>query len=177
MSRADIIENLGGKPYLEQWSRIQRWKNRLEIFRFSNSQEDFIHDHFDFILTYFLNVYHLRDYLENSKVVAKSKIDILFKEKELLICRDICNESKHCFLKNPSLGVPILDSHRKSNHGWNGVLLIREYSALSEILKEDNPILNTKYICLVNGQKLDVFTLADKCYNILENFLLDNNLI
>ena len=180
MSRIDILESLGipVKPHLEQLSRIRRWKKRLDEIRFSNSPESSIPDHYDFIYAFFINCYHLRDFLEHGGIIPKKVVDKLFEENvEMQICRDICNESKHCILDSPSIGVRIPNKNRKSANSWAGVCLIKEYDPFQEILKNDNHIKNIKCVVLAKGIKYDVFELADKCLKLWENLFKENDLL
>ncbi|HLG24161.1 MAG TPA: hypothetical protein VI564_04515 [Candidatus Nanoarchaeia archaeon] len=180
MSRKDILERLGipVKPHLEQFARVHRWKKRLDKIRFSNSQESSQPEHYDFIYAFFTNCYHLRDFLKHSKAIQTKLVDEFFtKNKEMQICRDICNESKHCVLDSPSIGLEILNTNKKSAKGWAGVCLIREYDPFQEVLKNDNPVKNIKYVVLADGKKYNVFELADKCYQLWTNFFKENKLL
>ncbi|MBS3136500.1 hypothetical protein J4401_06100 [Candidatus Woesearchaeota archaeon] len=180
MSRKDILEDLGitVKPHLEQFARVNRWKERLDKIRFSNSPESNLDYHYDFIYAFFTNCYHLRDFLRHSKVIQTNLVDDFFaNNKEMQICRDICNESKHCILDTPSIGAKIPDTNKKSAKGWAGVFLIREYDYFQNTLKNDNPIKNIKYVVLADLEKYNVFELADKCCQLWSSFFEANNLL
>ena len=181
MGRIDILEDLKipVKPYLEQFKRIRRWKKRLDKIRNSNSSEDEIPNQIDFIFAYFINCYHLRDFLISSKVIQKEILNKFFEENiEMQLCRDICNECKHCLLERPSIGIKESNSNKKSARGWAGVCLVREYIPDSLILKDDKlPIKNIRYVVLANFKKYDVFELADRCFILWGNFLKQNKFL
>jgi len=180
MSRVDILENskIPIKPYLEQLERIKRWKKRLDDMRYSKSPENKIPDQIDFILSFFINCFHLRDFLKYSKPVSDDIINRFFEDNiEMQICRDICNESKHCSLENPSIGARIPGTNKKSAKGWDGICLVKEYDPFQEVLKNNNPIKNIKYVILTEGVKYDVFDLTDRCLILWQNFFEKYNLL
>ncbi len=116
-----------------------------------------------------LNIY-------NSDIVV-NQLDQFFKTNiEMQICRDICNESKHCSLENPSIGVKIPNTNKKSAEGLAGVCIVKEYDPFQKVLKNTNPIKNIKYVVLAGGKKYDVFELADKCLKLWEDFFQENDL-
>jgi hypothetical protein len=163
------------KPHLEQLARIKRWKSRIDDFRFSNSPDIEISNQLDFIYAFFINCYHLKDFLEYSKLVS-DKVISKFVEKniEMQICRYICFESKHCSITQAHSGITDSSTGEKVIHGLTGCIII-EGDPFQEILKYDNPIKNGKYSILVNGKNYDLFELADKCVKLWETFLEENN--
>lgn len=178
MGRIDVLKEYGipVEPHLEQLARIKRWKKRIDAFRYGNNAEDEIPNQIDFIYAFFVNCYHLRDFLAYSKVISSVQIDQFFKDNlEMQICRDLCLESKHCSVTNPSFGEVDPETKKKKATEFAGVSLIREYDPFQEILKYDNPIKNIKYVVLANSEKHDVFELADKCVKLWEDFLKKNN--
>ncbi len=177
MGRIDVLEQYGipVKPHLEQFERIKRWKTRIDAFRYSNSNEDEIPSQLDFICAFFVNCYHLRDFLTYSKVISDEIVkNFIDANIEMQICRDICNESKHCSLTNPSIGVIDPKTKKKKAIGFSSVILRKEYDPFQEILKQSNPIKKIKYVVMANGENFDLFELADKCVMLWENFLREN---
>lgn len=79
--------------------------------------------------------------------------------------------------RNPSIGEIDAKTNKKKATGFSGVILRKEYDPFQEILKQDNPIKNIKYIVMADGKNLDVFELADKCVNLWKNFLEENKLL
>ena len=80
---------------------------------------------------------------------------------ELLICRDLCNASKHLHLTNPSV----------TNVFGNGVTIHKNYNPYSDSLK------NYNFIIISDIGTFEVFELADKCLKLWEGFLEDNKLL
>jgi hypothetical protein len=161
------------KPYLEQFERIKRWHKILNEIRVSNASEDRTDYQVDCIFAFFINCYHLRDWLEHSKVTSPSILnDFIENHKEMQICRDICNGAKHLSLTSRSIGKDV-----KCDCGFHGVFLHREYDPFQEVLKHDNPVRNITYNIFVEYEKFNVFEVADKCVSLWEDFLKENNLL
>ena len=57
------------KPYLEQFERIKRWHKTLNKIRVSNANENQTDKQVDIIYAFFINCYHLKDWLIHSKVI------------------------------------------------------------------------------------------------------------
>ncbi len=160
------------KPYVEQFERIKRWHKILNKIKISNSPEKQADYQVDCIYSFFINCYHLRDWLEHSKVVDKTKIDKLFGDNiEMKICRDICNGIKHLSLTNPSIGNNV-----SCNCSWHGVTLHREYIH-PEMRNGNSPLKDSNYVIIADFEKINVFDLADKCINLWDNFLKTNSLL
>jgi len=75
-----------------QMDRVQRWRQRLsEAAGSSNTEATF-----DIALTFFINCYHLRDWLERSGEVPDAALVELFRNStSLRICADLANIAKH----------------------------------------------------------------------------------
>lgn len=157
------------KPYLEQFERVKRWHETLNKIKVSNSPEKETDYQVDCIYAFYMNCYHLKDWLINSDAITnKEANDFIEKNLELKICRDLTNGAKHLKLNNPSL----------KERGFLGhdVTLQREYDYFQKILKYDNPIQNINYVILVGSEKYNVFELADKCMRLWEELLTEKSL-
>ena len=71
------------------------------------------------------------------------------------LCRDICNGLKHFRLSNASV-----DSH---------FAIGREYVP-TDVLSE-RPHINETWFIIADGEKRDIFELADRCMNLWEQFV------
>lgn len=155
-----------GKAYLEQFRRLERWNKILNEIRVSNSPDEMADYQVDCIYSFFMNCYHLTDWLKNTepKQIDENKIyDFINKNRELKICHDVCNGSKHLNLKRPKCG---------------GMLTLhREYDPFHEIIKSDKPLHNSNYVLIADGEKFDVFDLANRCLELWQKFLRDNSLL
>lgn len=63
------------KPYLEQVERIKRWNEILNDIRVSNSPEDRADYQVDCIYAFYINCFHLKDWLIKSKAIDKMKLN------------------------------------------------------------------------------------------------------
>jgi len=119
------------KPYLEQFQRMKRWYNILNKIRVSNANENQTDKQVDIIYAFFINCFHLKDWLIHSKAIEQKKVnDFIENNKEMMICRDLCNGCKHLSLTNPSVAKDV-----KCNCGFHGVFLHREFDPFQEVLK------------------------------------------
>ena len=157
------------KPYLEQWERINRWYHRLNKLKKSNMPENETNNQVDFIYAFFINCFHLRDWLIAYDPSLSDKINKLFEFKEMQICGDICNGCKHLSLTYPSI--------REFNGVVEGVSIHREFDPFQNILKYDNPIQNITYVILAGPEKFNLFFIVDRCMSIWKTFLSENGLL
>ncbi len=80
-------------PYQEQLERIKRLKQDIE--RFSVATDDNFDKAIDAFTSFFIQCYHLRDWLIESRY-NRVDIDIFISKSIFLsLCRDIANKQKH----------------------------------------------------------------------------------
>jgi hypothetical protein len=126
-----------------QLARIHRWHERLHLAAVRGSQ-----DLEDFAFTFFQNCYYLREWLQKTCSMSKSEIDTLFtSSKELELCRDICNGTKHLTIDRPSIDADFS--------------IGREY--------DPNEKSGYRLLWIADG-KYDVLELASRCVSILDQF-------
>lgn len=157
------------RPYLEQFERAKRWHTVLNCFRNARISEDAVDQdrHIDDIYAFFINCFHLKDWIVYSRPDLKNIVQQFVNENEALqICRDICNSTKHFSLIHPSTSETPF-GHSK---------LLREFQAIM-LPGEDYPVRNQQYIILCDDKKHNVFMLADKCIELWTNFLRTNKLL
>jgi hypothetical protein len=144
-------------PHLEQYNRIKRWQEALRGVRSAGS----IERELDIVYAYFMNCYHLRDWLVESRVIDKKTVDDFFEnEFEMRICRDLCNASKHLVLHSASFkGDP--------NIPGDMVTMFREY----------HPSEGYELGILVGGHKFHISELASRCVQLWTEFLGKNDLL
>ena len=97
--------------YQAQIARMMRWREK-----FRDINDDFqerLDDYLDIAYAFFLNCYHLKDWLINDPgcTIPADQIERYITENECLsLCADICNASKHLRLdrsrsdKKPKIG-------------------------------------------------------------------------
>lgn len=99
--------------YQEQLERVNRWYSRFKEIdggRIHNMPSDYYQDE---VYTFFLNCYHLKDWIKNDPSVGSvaNKVEAFINDTtELKLCADICNSHKHLKLdksrssENPMFG-------------------------------------------------------------------------
>jgi hypothetical protein len=145
-------------PYQEQLDRIKRMAE--DIKRFSVATDDNLESAIDAFTSFFIQCYHLRDWLFESRY-SKRDIDIFINESfALSLCKDMANRQKH----------RSIDKYEPFHH-----LIEHRYGNIS------SPIV--KYYDLVRkenrfgidveelGILMDVIDLSGKCIDEWERFL------
>lgn len=159
-----------GEPrYNEQYNRMMRWYRRFEEIRWSryeprsvhvNAEEIFLRQT-DEIYAFFLNCYHLKDWIKNDNTVkesAREKIEEFINENECLkICADICNSIKHLELKK----------HRGPEN-------MEMASTLWISVGSDSSYIYVEAKINVNDNEWDAFELASKCIQKWQGFINNN---
>lgn len=144
-----------GKPRELPWSwerspgwngqvdRMRRWRQRLIAMQGTPD----VQVTFDIVLTFFINCYHVRDWLERSGALEKSTIDQLFRDSaSLRACADIANIAKHFDLtSSPRLTYQLSFAREYVGvgHGWFGK--------------------DARLVILSDGKTIDVLELVEKC--------------
>ena len=97
---------------------------------------------------FFQNCYHLREWLCQTSTISKHDVDGFFNgTKELLLCRDICNATKHLNINRASV------------------------DATFSIGYEYNPSEpSNARLFLIADAKYDLLDLASRCLKLLEQF-------
>jgi hypothetical protein len=152
--------------WMAQAFRVKRWYDRVLSIKSKSETERLTEYDFDTIIAFFQNCYHLRDWLESTRVELKDDIERLFKDNfEMSACRDICHGFKHKNLKTPSLDADF-----------------NLYRAYDPFTAEANPEKNPEVynIAFADGddiRKFNVFDLADKCVELWIDFLQNHGLM
>jgi len=130
-----------------QLNRVHRWHQRLVSSAITGSS-----DLEDFAFTFFQNCYYLRDWVEKTSNTDGADLDILFSQsRELQLCRDLCNGTKHLTISKPSI------------------------DANFSIAREYDPSCEHKYrLVVIADDKYDLLELADKCRREWESFLSEH---
>ena len=135
-----IHKNDGWRGQLE---RVHRWHDRM-----THSAKIGSRDLEDFAFVFFQNCYHLREWLLKTSIFPRSDVAELFSQtKELRLCRDICNGTKHLTIKHPSIDADF------------------------SIGREYDPWSVSRYrLFLIADDKYDILELAARCVKILDEF-------
>lgn len=136
-----IHRNDGWRGQLE---RLRRWDARTrEAARTGSSDLE------DFIFVFFQYCYQMREWLLQTSKLPEEKIDRFYTEtKEMRLCRDICNGTKHLNLSAPSVDAGF-------SIGW-------EYAPSEP---------NGARLFLIADDKYDLLELAGRCMALTEGFV------
>jgi len=146
---------------LEQFNRMERWYQRLvstDQGRPHHLTSDYYQDE---VYAFFQNCYHLKDWIKNDEsagVTAKKVEEFINNNKELCLCADICNGTKHLMLTKPRSGQDPRFGQRKFKVQVGG----------------SPTTISVKYSIDTSGGLVDAFELATKCLQAWENFIRSN---
>ena len=157
------------RKHQEQFERMKRWYERIKKIdqgmphnlSFINLPSGYFYDE---LYAFFVNCYHLRDWIENDdtvKPLEKEKVEHFMKQNECMcVCRDICTGIKHLEQKSsPRSGqVPKFGGRELSLSLGGG----------------PEPIINVKFSIETKTGTIDAFELASKCVRKWGEFIKDN---
>lgn len=145
----------------EQFKRVERWYKLLEKVSTGIERNQDSNYYEDIVYAFFQNCWHLKDWIINSKTLdTKIVHNFIHSNKDLEICRDLANGSKHLVINKPSVSSDI-----KINK--------REYSLT--IGRGDPEIKVTYWIEGIPG--VDAFSLATNCYAQWKVFLINQGVL
>ena len=145
----------------EQWWRFVRWYQRCQGIKAKSVTTDLNEGHLDFVHAFFLNCFHLKDWIRVSHPELTKKLDDLFAAHfELGACRDLANGYKHKSICRPS--------HEADFN------LYKEYD---HFMAEANPSRSPIQYCLAfadgtDVRKFDLFEFIGRCLGLWEAFVL-----
>ena len=157
--------------YIEQYERVKRW-----YFRFKDINDGMIHnknsDYYeDEIHAFFINCYHLKDWLRKSNKEKYFDVGTLFNEKSgklhMKICADFCNGSKHVEAGRTAK----IDKNTKIAKKSVKICLQEPLSLKKSYKPNLPPIVVLNYSIEVNGNYYDAFDIATKCITEWEKYL------
>jgi len=165
--KGEIFDIMKSKPYLEQWLRVNRLFELVSLVELGKISDEQIYKYkFDLYLSFFVQCYHLRDWIVNSKVVKSHEIDEFIKSSyEFGLCRNLCLGVKHYHVTKPS--TPQMADF--SQDVGIKIPIVREYEPYSNT-KERTRIL-------ADGKNHDALDLATRCINQWRQFLEQKNLL
>jgi hypothetical protein len=143
-------------PYQEQLNRIKRLEQ--DIKRFSVATEDNFESAIDAFTSFFIQCYHLKDWLIESRYNRRDVNLFIDNSVPLSLCRDIANKQKH----------KKIDQYEPKNH------LSEKRGVSGSITKYFDPFRKENRFGIdvqEFGTLIDVIDLAEKCLEEWENFL------
>jgi len=143
------------EAWKEQLARLRRWYERTTPI--SRDRASISEEEVDLLFAFFLNCWHLYDWLKNSNALPTLLLDEFFRNDETMrICYDICIGAKHLRIDRPKAGLSAL---------------VRGVEYMGEKIGE----VPTQ-LFLFKGGTQSLTILADVCMSKIEGFLRDNNL-
>jgi len=146
--------------YLEQYKRVRRWWTRLESLDRGRVHEVESENYVDEIYAFFLNCYHLKDWIKNdpevSTTVQQQVEDHINRNRSLKLCADLCNSLKHLVLT------------KKQRSGEGPAFGKKDYALK---LGGGRARIALNYQVDTTGGPVDAFQLASDCVEAWEDFL------
>jgi len=145
--------------YQEQFTRLNRWYERFKVIndgKIHDEPSDFYQDN---VYAFFMNCYHLKDWIKNDPSVASVVDNIeayINNNPALSLCADICNGLKHLRL----------DSARSGESPKFGPRLYKVE------LGTKPTTITIKYTINTSSGPIDAFELATKCMKAWKNFIV-----
>lgn len=123
----------------------------------------------DIILSFFMNCYHLKDWLIKSGIDKKVVWDFIEQTYELKVCHDLTNSTKH--LGIDASGKKFVSLYSWEKAGWPSPIS-RSYDYLKKIQDKENP---EHLVLSVDGHEIDCKDFMKNCMQKWNEFL--NNTI
>jgi hypothetical protein len=156
-----------GTDALDQWERVIRWHERLTPFRTAFPEQEPARSYaLDDVWAFFMNCYHLRDWLIRAGVKSQKEVDSFIDQSQAMrLCRDVANGVKHYKL-NPRKPTT-------TNANWTTMTYYTYTGREGEALRE-----HAHRVFLPDQAKRfkvtaarDVFEVADACMTAWRGFL------
>jgi hypothetical protein len=152
--------------YREQYDRLKRWYDRFIAINEGRLHDTPSDNYLDEIYAFFLNCYHLKDWIRNDSTVPTDIQQLvepyINSNRSLKLCADICNSLKHLRLTS-------------SRSGENPTFGKKQF-ALN--LGAGLPTtISLKYEVDTNNGPIDAFSLATDCITAWNTFLQANRLL
>ncbi|MHA1540890.1 MAG: hypothetical protein ACTSXL_03810 [Alphaproteobacteria bacterium] len=164
------------KDYLEQLERINRYFLRLQ--KAYTNQEEALINREDDILAFFVNCWHLYDWLIESENISRDDLEKEIKEsKNLQFCRKLTNTYKHYKRKKTKAGCKVKGKHIviNINEGSKGTKVTDHFKDFILCENSDGCFLGGDFEILTNC--IDAKKLAQNCLNEWDIILQKNKLI
>ena len=164
-----------GTGWEDQWDRVRRWHRRVRVIGdrapaggvFPNpmgGQGVYEAWALDLIYAFFMNCYHLRDWLIRSGAATKDDVDDHIDHSDALRwCRDICNGMKHFKLD--------ADKRTTTYQSWTTASESKVVVSGSPDRPEPVAGFYWSFVDPPTGTTRDMFQLADACMKDWATFL------
>jgi hypothetical protein len=150
--------------YREQYDRMKRWYDRFVALDQGRSHDVPSDNYLDEIYAFFMNCYHLKDWIKHDGTVAPTVQQAvephINSSRPLKLCADICNSLKHLSLTS-------------SRSGENPAFGKKQFGLA---LGTGPTTINLKYEIDTATGPIDAFQLATECVDAWDTFLAANGL-
>jgi len=152
--------------YRIQYDRMKRWYDRFAAIDQGRPHDTPSENYLDEIYAFFLNCYHLKDWLKNDSTLAvhiqQSVEPYINSSRVLMLCADICNSLKHLRLTG-------------SRSGENPAFGRKQFAV--DLGTGVTTSISLKYEVVTDIDAVDAFSLATDCVAAWEAFLRANGLL
>src|SRR5713101_4770543 len=139
-------------------NRVGRWHKRLSTIGRGVPPAMSKDEALDDVFAFFMNCYHLRDWVIGSGFKAEADVDAYIRgNDDLALCRDICTGLKH-FRAEPKRAL--FDS------SWSTATV-----TVAAFPERREPIAGEYWVITTDRGRVDMFDLADRCVAAWDSFL------
>ena len=152
-----------GTGWQDQHARVGRWRRRLAAIRSGIPPDKSQAEALDDVYAFFMNCYHLRDWIIASALKTKDEVDAFVRtDPDLALCRDICTGMKHFRIDtDKALSSP--------NWSTASMFTFSFPAGVAEI--RPIPGEHEQWVFTTEGTSVDMFDLADRCVAAWDRFL------
>ena len=156
------------RNWVDQWERIKRWRSRLSLAKpLGEPTVSELDEYRDFAHAFFVECYHLRDWLIGAKISCHVVDDFVCGNDSLAACHGLCNGVKHFKLKSVKPG----EHYREfvvTRDGIEG----GSSTGLSGSMKwKPSGLVPGDYMVDTSRGAFEVQSLADQCVAVWEAFI------
>lgn len=114
-----LVAQLHRRPYLLQWERTLRWRERLSDVTTTD-------DAFDFAFALLGALFQLRDWIAASRPDLKGDVVALYRDSaDLALARDVANGAKHMTLTHYSVDGSTTIAYEYAGSGRSHLVVLR----------------------------------------------------
>lgn len=146
------------RTFHQQFDRVTRWYDRFAQIDSGKVHDMSTDSYEDEVYSFFLNCYHLKDWIINDPTVSVDKTTVenfINGSQELRLCADICNGLKH-MVRN------------RQRSGKSPEFGKRDFAVQ---MGGQQQTISVKYTIETNTGSIDAFALATNCYVAWQSFI------
>lgn len=144
----------------DQHERVGRWHKRLSAIRRAIPTDTSQAEALDTVYAFFMNCYHLRDWIINSGFKPQADVDAFIRgNPDMALCRDICTGLKH-------FRIHAKGAYSAAN--WSTASVVTYYVPGGIPVE---PVAIEQWVFTTDAGAIDMFDLADSCVAAWDRFL------